>query len=80
MAFSSGAFVRADVSDWGMSLTLRAPISDWRHTEGLCGTYDGQSDNDFHLAGGTKLEDLHAFISEWRSGIHVLIAVSNNSL
>ncbi|XP_035464046.2 von Willebrand factor D and EGF domain-containing protein [Scophthalmus maximus] len=66
ITFSSGAFVRADVSDWGMSLTLRAPSSDWGHTEGLCGTYDGQSDNDFHSAGGTTLEDLHAFISEWR--------------
>uniref|UniRef100_A0A4W6CPL1 von Willebrand factor D and EGF domains n=1 Tax=Lates calcarifer TaxID=8187 RepID=A0A4W6CPL1_LATCA len=66
MTFSSGAFVRADVSDWGMSLTLRAPSSDWSHTEGLCGTYDGQSDNDFHSAGGATLEDLHAFISEWR--------------
>uniref|UniRef100_A0A4W6CPV4 von Willebrand factor D and EGF domains n=1 Tax=Lates calcarifer TaxID=8187 RepID=A0A4W6CPV4_LATCA len=49
-----------------MSLTLRAPSSDWSHTEGLCGTYDGQSDNDFHSAGGATLEDLHAFISEWR--------------
>ncbi len=66
MTFSSGAFVRADVSDWGMSLTLRAPGSDWSHTEGLCGTYDGQSDNDFHSAGGATLEDLHAFISAWR--------------
>ncbi|XP_030605963.1 von Willebrand factor D and EGF domain-containing protein [Archocentrus centrarchus] len=66
MTFSSGAFVRADVSDWGMSLTLRAPISDWSHTEGLCGTYDGQPDNDFRSAGGASLEDLHAFIAEWR--------------
>ncbi|XP_051813003.1 von Willebrand factor D and EGF domain-containing protein [Acanthochromis polyacanthus] len=66
MTFSSGAFVRADVSDWGMSLTLRAPSSDRNHTEGLCGTYDGQSDNDFHSEGGAKMEHLHAFISEWR--------------
>uniref|UniRef100_A0A667XGL6 von Willebrand factor D and EGF domains n=1 Tax=Myripristis murdjan TaxID=586833 RepID=A0A667XGL6_9TELE len=66
MTFSSGAFVRADVSDWGMSLTLRAPGSDRSHTEGLCGTYDGQPDNDFHSAGGAVLDDLHAFISEWR--------------
>ncbi|XP_069394081.1 von Willebrand factor D and EGF domain-containing protein isoform X1 [Paralichthys olivaceus] len=66
MTFSSGAFVRADVSDWGMSLTVRAPGSDRGHTEGLCGTYDGQSDNDFHSAGGATLGDLHSFISEWR--------------
>ncbi|XP_070691737.1 von Willebrand factor D and EGF domain-containing protein [Pempheris klunzingeri] len=66
MTFSSGAFVRADVSDWGMSLTLRAPSSDRSHTEGLCGTYDGRADNDFHSAGGATLEGLHAFISEWR--------------
>ncbi|XP_060905839.1 von Willebrand factor D and EGF domain-containing protein [Labrus mixtus] len=66
MTFSSGAFVRADVSNWGMSLTLRAPGSDRSHTEGLCGTYDGRSDNDFQSAGGAILEDLHAFISAWR--------------
>ncbi|XP_074539724.1 von Willebrand factor D and EGF domain-containing protein [Halichoeres trimaculatus] len=66
MTFSSGAFVRADVSDWGMSLTLRAPGSDWSHTEGLCGTYDGQPDNDFQSAGGAVLEDQYAFIFAWR--------------
>lgn len=66
MTFSSGAFVRADVSDWGMSLTLRAPCSDRGHTEGLCGTYDGQPDNDFHSTGGATVQNLHAFISEWR--------------
>ncbi|XP_061573968.1 von Willebrand factor D and EGF domain-containing protein [Cololabis saira] len=66
ITFSSGAFVRADVSDWGMSLTLRAPGSDRSHTEGLCGTYDGQPGNDFHAAGGADLEDVQAFLSEWR--------------
>ncbi|KAM9309952.1 von Willebrand factor D and EGF domain-containing protein [Pholidichthys leucotaenia] len=66
MTFSSGSFVRADVSDWGMSLTLRAPSSDRNHTKGLCGTYDGQSGNDFHSERGARLEDPQAFISEWR--------------
>ncbi|KAM9724574.1 von Willebrand factor D and EGF domain-containing protein [Menidia menidia] len=66
VTFSSGAFVRADVSEWGMSLTLRAPSSDRGHTEGLCGTYDGRPDNDFRSAGGDTPEDLQAFISEWR--------------
>uniref|UniRef100_A0A3B3BCB0 von Willebrand factor D and EGF domains n=1 Tax=Oryzias melastigma TaxID=30732 RepID=A0A3B3BCB0_ORYME len=66
MTFPSGAFVRADVSGWGMSLTLRAPGSDRTHTEGLCGTFDGDPDNDFHSAGGATLENLQAFISEWR--------------
>uniref|UniRef100_A0A8C6LVS9 von Willebrand factor D and EGF domains n=1 Tax=Nothobranchius furzeri TaxID=105023 RepID=A0A8C6LVS9_NOTFU len=49
-----------------MSLSLRAPGSDRNHTEGLCGTFDGQPDNDFHTAGGTELEEHQAFISEWR--------------
>ncbi|XP_012731439.2 von Willebrand factor D and EGF domain-containing protein isoform X1 [Fundulus heteroclitus] len=66
ITFSSGAFVRADVSDWGMSLTLRVPGSAQNHTQGLCGTYDGNPDNDFHSAGGATLEQLHDFISEWR--------------
>ncbi|KAF3839609.1 hypothetical protein F7725_018326 [Dissostichus mawsoni] len=58
--------VRTNVSDWGMSLTLRAPSSDRGHTEGLCGTYNGQPANDLHSAGGAILEHLPAFISEWR--------------
>lgn len=79
MTFSSGAFVRADVSDWGMSLTLRAPSSDWSQTQGLCGTYDGQTHNDLHTAGGAVLdnEDVAAFISEWKL---VWCQVSNQSL
>ena len=52
-----------------MSLTLRAPSSDRGHTEGLCGTYNGQPANDLHSAGGAILEHLPAFISEWRSVI-----------
>ncbi|XP_017346605.2 von Willebrand factor D and EGF domain-containing protein [Ictalurus punctatus] len=66
LTFSSGAFVRADVADWGMSLTVMAPGSDRSHTEGLCGTFDGQPLNDYHRAGGETLEDTISFINTWR--------------
>ncbi|XP_029115904.1 von Willebrand factor D and EGF domain-containing protein [Scleropages formosus] len=64
--FSSGAFVRADVFDWGMSLTLRAPSSHFGRTEGLCGTFDGDPQNDFHRPGGIGAADASHFISAWR--------------
>ncbi|XP_066531702.1 von Willebrand factor D and EGF domain-containing protein [Hoplias malabaricus] len=66
LLFPSGAFVRADVADWGMSLTVRAPGSDRDHTEGLCGSFDGQLLNDFHKAGGEILADSASFINSWR--------------
>ncbi|TSN03413.1 von Willebrand factor D and EGF domain-containing protein [Bagarius yarrelli] len=66
LTFPSGAFVRADVAVWGMSLTVMAPGSDRSHTEGLCGTFDGQPHNDFNNAGGTTLEDTSSFINTWR--------------
>ncbi|XP_062840035.1 von Willebrand factor D and EGF domain-containing protein isoform X2 [Anolis carolinensis] len=68
--FSSGAFIRADVSEWGMSLTLRAPSSDYKNTLGLCGTFDGVAENDYHDVYGREIDrrvDAHlSFISEWR--------------
>ncbi|XP_063781334.1 von Willebrand factor D and EGF domain-containing protein [Pseudophryne corroboree] len=70
ISFSSGAFIRADVSEWGMSLTLRAPSSDFKDTLGLCGTFDGNPSNDFHDTKGVQLEETaHSrfyFINEWK--------------
>ncbi|KAG6927122.1 von Willebrand factor D and EGF domains, partial [Chelydra serpentina] len=70
ISFSSGAFIRADVSEWGMSVTLRAPSSDYKNTVGLCGTFDGDAANDYHTVNGIKIpENSNAhltFINEWR--------------
>uniref|UniRef100_F7GZA7 von Willebrand factor D and EGF domains n=1 Tax=Callithrix jacchus TaxID=9483 RepID=F7GZA7_CALJA len=68
--FSSGAFIRADLSEWGMSLTLRAPGVDYRNTLGLCGTFDENPGNDFHDKNGIQIDEKFnnyvAFINEWR--------------
>ncbi|KAM9380342.1 von Willebrand factor D and EGF domain-containing protein-like [Phaethornis superciliosus] len=58
--FPSGAFVRADVSEWGMGLTVRTPGSDFNRTRGLCGLFDGIAPNDLS---NVPEED---FIEQWR--------------
>ncbi|XP_049327211.1 von Willebrand factor D and EGF domain-containing protein isoform X1 [Astyanax mexicanus] len=66
--FPSGAFVRADVGDWGMSVSVRAPSQDFNGTLGLCGTFDRNTQNDL-LGPDSKVHqssNLENFIQDWR--------------
>ncbi|XP_022112071.1 von Willebrand factor D and EGF domain-containing protein-like [Acanthaster planci] len=70
--FPSGGFVRADIADWGMSITVQAPSVDFNQTLGLCGTFDGNPDNDFHDTLGEtmnmvmKHRQANEFVEQWR--------------
>lgn len=70
ITFSTGTFIRADVGEWGMSLTLRAPGIDFQSTRGLCGTFDGDKSNDFQNSNGPfveeEIDNLDVFIESWR--------------
>lgn len=59
MLFPSGAFVRTDLSEWGMGVTVRTAGRDFNSTRGLCGLFDGMAHNDL----SKPQED---FIEEWR--------------
>uniref|UniRef100_A0A8C5I8C2 VWDE protein n=1 Tax=Junco hyemalis TaxID=40217 RepID=A0A8C5I8C2_JUNHY len=58
--FPSGAFVRADLSERGMGVTVRTPGRDFNSTRGLCGLFDGMAHNDLN---NVPEED---FVEQWR--------------
>ncbi|KAB0345292.1 hypothetical protein FD754_022218 [Muntiacus muntjak] len=63
------SFNHADLSEWGMSLTIRAPSLDYRNTLGLCGTFDENPENDLHDKNGIITDQTFnncvAFVNEW---------------
>lgn len=55
-----------------MSITVQAPSLDFNRTVGLCGTFDGNQDNEFHdkqgrnLALAMRYGQANEFVELWR--------------
>uniref|UniRef100_A0A3Q3IW67 Uncharacterized protein n=1 Tax=Monopterus albus TaxID=43700 RepID=A0A3Q3IW67_MONAL len=64
-----------------MSLSVRAPSVDYSNTQGLCGTFDRNGNNDFYSSDGDPYgpSDLHHFIEDWRSVCDISVTLYNPS-
>ena len=71
----SGAYVHADVYDWGMNIDAHVLGSDYRKTEGLCGNFDGIYSNELQHqdtdmeANPSDPDEIEQFVETWRSVI-----------
>ncbi|XP_035682473.1 von Willebrand factor D and EGF domain-containing protein-like [Branchiostoma floridae] len=65
VSLPSGAEVRTDAYNWGMNLHVKVPSDDFGKTEGLFGTFDHDSSNDFRASDET-ISDSNAFSWSWR--------------
>ena len=60
------------MNSWGMSISLHVPSQDFGKTEGLCGTYDDNSNNDLKhqnsqtVANWNDDAELNDFVQSWR--------------
>ena len=62
----SGTIVRIQHNYWGNNVYLQAPQSDRNKTQGMCGNFNGNQDDDF-LGGDNQLHgDQDAFGQSWR--------------
>ena len=68
----SGAYANVYVYSWGMNVNLRVLGQDLGKTEGLCGTYDNNRENDLKLQNSDTVVSkfdtpgLDNFIQSWR--------------
>ncbi len=62
----SGAYVKIEVHNWGMNLYTFVPGEDMGKLQGLCGTFDGNPDNDMKAPDQDILLPREDFIDSWR--------------
>ena len=59
--------VRITRYSWGNNVKMEAPKSDGTKTEGMCGNFDGEPDNDFEFGGnGKSHSNADDFGESWR--------------
>ncbi|CAH1267733.1 VWDE [Branchiostoma lanceolatum] len=66
VSLPSGAEVRTDIFFWGINVHMKVPSDDFGATEGLFGTFDHDSSNDYRTRDGTTSYDPNAFSWSWR--------------
>ncbi|XP_066302604.1 von Willebrand factor D and EGF domain-containing protein-like isoform X1 [Branchiostoma lanceolatum] len=62
----SATSVVAEINKWGIDVHAYAPATDLGNTLGLCGTWDGDSGNDFTQRSGIVTGDENEFGNSWR--------------
>ena len=65
----SGTVVRITRYSWGNNVEMQAPKSDKTKTEGMCGNFDGDPNNEFKHGGpdgGQNTGDHNSFGESWR--------------
>ena len=72
ISMPSGAYVHADIHDWGMNIDAHLLSSDFGKTEGLCGNFDGPRNNDLQhkdtgvTANPSNREEVNQFVDSWK--------------
>ena len=72
VVFASGTLIKTYLEPWGMSISLLVPATDLGFSRGLCGLYDRDVDNDFHVAQGKTVKAASdglavlEFVQNWR--------------
>ena len=65
----SGTVVKIKRYYWGNNVEVQAPKSDKTKTEGMCGNFDGDPNNEFEFGGpdgDQKTADQNSFGESWR--------------
>ncbi|XP_047144489.1 von Willebrand factor D and EGF domain-containing protein isoform X1 [Hydra vulgaris] len=64
--FPSGAYVKFDTDGFFANIEIQVPSDDFQNTEGLCGTFDNNPNNDLKPKGGQEKATYQDFQNSWK--------------